>query len=158
MANKTIRFGNVLDVKEGIIIHGCNARGVMGGGVAAEVKARWPGAFSAYYAKCKANIAEPSTILGEIIWYQAGPQLWIANAITQANFGRDPSVRYVRYDAVQQSFRKVAEEAFNLKLSVHYPMIGAGLGNGDWSLIHEIINNEFIAYPSVHHSLWLMQP
>lgn len=36
----TILFktGNILDVREGIIVHGCNLKGVMGSGLALQIK------------------------------------------------------------------------------------------------------------------------
>ena len=36
-----IKFGNILDAK-GIIMHGCNAQGVMGSGLAKDIRERWP--------------------------------------------------------------------------------------------------------------------
>ena len=40
--------GDLLNVTEGIILHGCNGQGVMGAGVAKAIKMKYPEAFTAY--------------------------------------------------------------------------------------------------------------
>jgi O-acetyl-ADP-ribose deacetylase (regulator of RNase III) len=35
---KQIKFGDILDAQYGIIVHGCNAQGVMGSGTALHIK------------------------------------------------------------------------------------------------------------------------
>ena len=40
--------GNLFDTKAHIICHQCNCQGVMGSGVAAEVKRRYPYVFNSY--------------------------------------------------------------------------------------------------------------
>ena len=54
--------GNLFDTKAEIICHQCNCQGVMGSGVAAEVKKRYPEVFKAYrkdYEEGKPVIAFP---------------------------------------------------------------------------------------------------
>ena len=149
-------IGNLLSVKEGIIVHGCNAQGVMGSGVAAAVRAAYPGAYEVYRAAHqRRRQAGQSLEMGSVVWFTASrsPKLAIANAITQEFFGRDPAVRYVDYDAVRMAFRRVAAVAREHGLAVHYPQIGAGLGNGDWSILSGIIATELGDVP---HTLWTL--
>lgn len=131
------RKGNLLDVKEGIIAHGCNARGVMGSGVALAVKEKYPEAYRVYRQYCE---DEPN-ILGHYMFVAVSPTLAIANLITQSSFGRDPNVRYVSYDAVDDAFKDLSQIAKNSNLTIHIPKIGAGLGNGDWNVISAIIES-----------------
>ena len=42
------RQGNLLDAREIVILHGTNARGVMGSGVARQIRARWPNVYEIY--------------------------------------------------------------------------------------------------------------
>ena len=84
--------GNVLDVAKGIIVHGCNAQGVMGSGIALEIKNRFPNVFDAYRKHYIKN--NNSLTLGEIIPAKVADDKWIVNAITQKFFGKDKSVRY----------------------------------------------------------------
>lgn len=36
------RKGNLLDITSGVIVHGCNMRGVMGSGVALAIRNKYP--------------------------------------------------------------------------------------------------------------------
>lgn len=142
--------GDLLDAERGIIVHGCNAQGVMGSGVALAVRQRWPEAFAAYRQAYETSGLVP----GRIVWYRVSrhPPLAIANAITQDRYGRDPNVRYVDYEAVRACFRQIGEVARRHGLPVHYPKIGAGLGNGDWATLERLICAEL---EGVEHTLWV---
>lgn len=151
------RSGNLLSVQEGIIVHGCNAQGVMGSGVAAAVRETYPGAYDAYrdlYEKARAQGLKDLP-LGRIAWFRVSesPKLAIANAITQQYYGRDPNVRYVSYEALEEAFGRIAKVAREHSLPVHYPLIGAGLANGDWSTIADIIDRQL---EGVKHTLWTL--
>ena len=149
------REGSLLDVTHGLIVHGCNAQGVMGSGVAKAVRDRYPQAFSDYRAAFDAG----GLSLGQVVWTVVNPnpasRLAIANGITQRFYGRDPSVRYVDEAAVQTVFETVGAIARTHGLTVHYPKIGAGLGNGDWSRLYPIIQR---ALEGVDHTLWVPAP
>lgn len=124
-----------------IMVHGCNAQGVMGSGIAATVRALYPGAYDAY------RKAEETTglIMGDVIpYFDVNDRITIANAITQEFFGRDPKVRYMSYDAIDDAFKKLrlATEISRYE-RLFFPMIGAGLGNGKWPVIQEIIRGAF---------------
>lgn len=71
--------------------------------------------------------------VGDVVFSQphADHEFWIANAITQKFYGREPHVKYVDYDAVGLCFKKIAQLAKDKDLEVHYPQIGAGLAHGD---------------------------
>lgn len=144
---------DLLTVDRGIILHGCNAQGVMGSGVAKLIRAKWPGAYAAYRAAYEDKGLKP----GQTVWYRASadPLLMIGNAITQQFYGRDPSRVYVDYDAVRACMREAGAAARRFNLPVHYPMIGAGLGGGDWSTISGIIEQEL---SGVEHCLWMGPP
>lgn len=142
--------GNLVEVKEGIIVHGCNAQGKMASGVAKDIRAKFPQAYQKYMQAYE----EKGLRVGQVVWalITEDPKLAVANGITQKFYGRNPSVRYVDYEGVRQVFRQVGEVARRRALPVHYPKIGAGLGNGDWTIIEKIINEEL---HGVQHTLWL---
>lgn len=144
---------DLLDADHGILLHGCNAQGVMGSGVAKLIRAKWPGAYNAYRRVFDQRGLKP----GQTIWYRASsdPLLMIGNAITQEFYGRDPSKVYVDYDAVQMCMHEAGIAAREFSLPVHYPMIAAGLGGGDWNKISAIIEREL---EGVEHCLWLGPP
>ena len=121
------------------ILHGCNAQGVMGSGVAKIIKEQYFDAF-AFYAQ---QYDEHGLKLGDVQFVPANGKV-IVNAITQEFYGRDGK-RYVSYDAVAAAMRTVNRV---LKLSginrVAMPKIGAGLGGGDWDAIAAIIEQEMV--------------
>lgn len=131
------RKGNLLDVEHGIIAHGCNSYGVMGSGVALAVKQKYLSAFVRYQTYCQKF--QCTGILGDIVYEAIEDDLIIANMITQKDFGREPFRRYVSYDAIDDCFKEVTKIAQINGLTIHIPKIGAGLGNGDWSVIEKII-------------------
>ena len=147
-----IQTGSLLSVQEGIIVHGCNAQGVMGSGVAKLIRDKYPVAFERYRAKYDKD----GLALGSVVWakVQDSPLLAVASGITQEYYGRTPGKVYVDYDAISNVFSQVAKVAHERNLTVHYPMIGAGLGGGDWDRIKYIITAELVA-KNVSHHLWI---
>ncbi|MND22814.1 Macro domain protein [compost metagenome] len=125
------------------MVHGCNAQGVMGSGVAAGVREIYPGAYDAYRS---AYVRQANQLfMGTVIpYFDTTDKIWVLNAITQEYFGRDPDVRYVSYDAIEDSFKVIRNMAPNTNIErLLFPLIGAGLGNGTWSVIEEIIRSVF---------------
>lgn len=156
-----VRFGNIFDhIKTGMIVHGCNAQGVMGSGVAREVKARYPEAFDIYRAHCEQYGIGSKELPGTIpTWVNtkgmidAKQNLLIVNAITQHRYGTD-NYRYVSYRAVQECFDAIYVLAKELGVEqVHFPAIGSGLGGGDWAIISTIIKDSL---QDIDSTLWLL--
>lgn len=145
-----INPGNVFDAflyPNTVVVHGCNAQGVMGSGVAKVVRNDFPGAYYEYIRRHE----EFGLQLGEIIPVPVLPGRWIINAITQEFYGRDGR-RYVNYAAVGTAFRQVRKFAEDQGIeSVNYPKIGAGLGGGDWNTISQIIDSEL---EGITHFCW----
>lgn len=133
----TYKKGDLLAVKEGVIIHGCNAQGVMGSGVAKQIRAKYP---EAYYAYLNGTYE-----LGTITMHMVHPKLVIVNAITQRYYGTSPEIKYVSYDAITKCFREVVDR-FPSDTKLHIPKIGSGLGNGDWSIISRTIDSITVEY------------
>ena len=150
---KQVKFGNILSVDKGIIAHGCNALGIMGAGLALEVKGKYPACYEVYNSFCRGF--KGTDILGACVDFKVSPDLTIVNAITQQNFGRDK--RHTSYKAVHTAFEQIAELAFSEAMDVHYPLIGAGLGGGDWAIISDIIDACFEKYPIVNRTLWIYE-
>jgi len=127
--------GDLLSVTSGIIMHGCNAQGVMGSGVALAVRQKYPKA----YEKYKEEIQRGFLGLGDLQLVEVQENLFIANAITQEFYGRDKKV-YVSYEAINSCFETLFTLANAIGHSVlSIPKIGAGLGGGDWDMVLEVI-------------------
>lgn len=132
--------GNLLDVTEGVIVHGCNMKGVMGSGVAKAICEKYPDC----YARYKLSLGDPwgKPKLGDIIWWiNPTVKLFIANGLTQENFGSDSTVRYANYAAIANVFRLAMLTDNGDGGDIHFPKIGAGLGNCDWNIIEQLIND-----------------
>lgn len=135
------RVGDLLEAPEKVLCHGCNAQGVMGSGVALAIKKKWPSAFFAYNV---AHRAMGGLKLGDVVWATTFDQKLIANCVTQESYGRDGK-RYVDYDAVRSCMREVNRRCAELPHdAIAMPMIGAGLGGGDWSVISKVIEEEIV--------------
>lgn len=139
------KYGNLLDAK-GVIVHGCNAQGVMGSGVAKQIKERWPGCYEAYREHLKRYKQLGIPLLGKVV-FQPVPygkaDYFIANAITQEFYGREKGKVYVDYEAIRDAFEHINYVAPRLGITtINFPKIGAGLGGGDWSIISQIIDEE----------------
>lgn len=148
--------GDILaNVKRGIIVHGCNAQGVMGGGIALQIKNMYPKAYTGYLHMLenheKAGCAD---CLGSVAMVRISPgkDLYIANAITQDFYGTDR--RHVNYEAVAHAFELIKRENEILNLPIHYPMIGAGLAGGNWTIISTIIDETLMG---CNHTLWTLK-
>lgn len=143
--------GNMLEqVTEGHIIHGCNALGVMGGGIALQIRNKWPEVYDIYMKHHK----EKGLHLGAIIPCQVSEKLIVWNCITQETCGRNPDIRYVSYDAIDvctTSFDEVAILVEDVPRVINFPLIGAGLANGNWGIIENIIDTNISQFEKV---LW----
>lgn len=142
--------GDLLAVPRGILVHGCNARGVMGSGIARSIREQFPLAYEDYLTRHK----KFGLRLGDVILTRIGDERHIASAITQESYGRDPAVRYVSYDAIEQSFKVIALWAHSLKLPIHFPLIGCGLANGEWPEVARRIER---AAPEAGLHLWVQE-
>jgi O-acetyl-ADP-ribose deacetylase (regulator of RNase III) len=130
------RKGDLLSVTAGAILHGCNAQGVMASGVALAIKNKYPLAHE-YYKRDLAFMREP---LGKISRYNVTRSLTIVNGITQDKFGREPGNRYLNYGALASVIRRTSVYCVDVgQPEFHIPKIGAGLAQGDWEIISEII-------------------
>lgn len=150
-----VHIGNLLNVQRGVIVHGCNALGIMGSGVALAIHQRFPGVYAAYRSRTKAG---PWT-LGEVqfVMVQAvagRPSLVVANAITQWNVARRAGEVVVDYEAISKAFRTVGEYARTHRLPVHFPLIGCGLAGGQWREVQPRIEQALPAEVPAH--LWVL--
>lgn len=126
--------GNLLDAPEKIIVHGCNAQGVMGSGVAKAIRAKWPIAYHVY----RKAYEEGEMCLGDIIPVHVDNKI-IVNAITQKFYGKDEK-RYVDYNALASCFLKIDQlTSAEHETRIAMPRIGAGLGGGKWDIISWLI-------------------
>ena len=153
-----IRVGDIFEeVTEGYIMHGCNAQGVMGSGVANIVRLKYHKAYEVY------ALQYPHYILGEVIPVKVTDDLVIINAITQDDYGTHKV--QADYAAIEQACRGAKHlAAFGMVESreVHFPFIGAGLAGGDEHTILTILEQQFYEGADdenpdkINGTLWLL--
>ena len=162
------RIGSLLDVPEGHIIHGCNAQGVMGSGVALAVKTKYPLAYVAYQQHLKSFDDDGIAVGTNSYWKNPSTNLVIWNAVTQERYGAGPA-RYVSYDGIEGCLRRfqrwlaragtpgwdkevITPDLVGIPKVLNFPRIGCGLGGGDWNIIEAIIENT--VDPSIKLICW----
>jgi O-acetyl-ADP-ribose deacetylase (regulator of RNase III) len=134
--------GDLLRAEERFIVHGCNAQGVMGSGVAALLRRKDERVYTEYRKTYEAQ--GNRLFLGQTIWVRStdAPYTYI-DGITQEFFGRDPDVVYCDYEAIAKVMQTIDRYAVVFPAweinAVAMPLLGAGLANGSWKIISEII-------------------
>lgn len=159
------RIGNVLDTDCAVLLHGCNMQGVFNAGVAKAIRERFPFAYLAYRETYLARALR----LGEVVWAIDTEQTRIvANAITQEFYGPGGQ-RYVSYDAVREAIRAVDalvartqrpndDDGIDIAgitpiTMVAMPLVGAGLGGGNWNEIATILEEDSHHFTPVVYQL-----
>jgi len=152
----TTKIGNLLDA-HGVIVHGCNSHGVMGSGVAKQIKDKWP----AVYENYNLRYLSEGLPLGSIDYVRVETGVLVVNAITQKDYGR-ASKLYISYDAIEAAFKRINNLVMDdlkhkpVPKVVSFPLIGCGLANGDWNIISKIIDDALDN--SISKVLWMQQP
>jgi O-acetyl-ADP-ribose deacetylase (regulator of RNase III) len=139
-------IGDLFEHRSLIVMHGCNAQGVMGSGVAATMRIRCDFAYQAYlhyHQQYGLNVG--GVVAAKGVDAVSGLERVVFNAITQEFYGRDPNVVYVSYPGVQEACENAIKllDGYGLGDSpeIGLPLIGAGLANGDWGIIADIIES-----------------
>ena len=125
--------------KEGnfdVIGHGCNCFLTMGAGLALKIKQTWPSVAMADACTKKGD----KTKLGTFTFLDTFEtnELTILNLYTQ--FGYDSFVPQVDYSAIRECMAGIKKRYSGKRIGL--PLIGAGLGGGDWNIISQIIEDE----------------
>ena len=122
-----VQYGSdITKVTHGIIAHGVNCQNRMGSGVAKALYTKWPEVKEWYHEY-------PSEqVLGNMMLVPIDPpDLYVANCYTQDRYGYDGD-RYASTVAINRSLETLTNIARALKLEVHMPMLGCGLGGLHW--------------------------
>lgn len=102
------------------IAHGCNCRGVMDAGIAAQFRQRWPGMYEAYRLRCRKGAFIPGDIMA---WkHPAGLVFCLA---TQEEPG--PSAQPWMIAAAVGRMITEARHDFRVRM-IAMPYIGCGIG------------------------------
>ncbi len=127
----TIIEGDILAVSHGVICHQVNCKHVMGAGLAAAIRKKYPRHYEDYMSR--------AAHLGGLVFTQVNNDLYIVGVYGQQEYGRDK--RYTDYDALEKGLIAVGTFAQSLGLPVYLPYgIGCGLAGGDWEIVKTIVD------------------
>lgn len=138
--------GDIIRDGKGMICHQCNYQGVMGAGVAYQIKRSLlsPSQYAEYKQLC---FDSGYSLLGTNQYIHCDNELVGANHEIQIvvnmfcqNEEHDWRGSRTNYDAMRECFNSILINAETLKLPVYIPgYIGCGLAGGDWDTVKNII-------------------
>lgn len=146
--------GNLLSGDYDVICHQVNCQGIMGSGLASQIKFKYPDVYDSYcnivdYNKQTGH--QSKYLLGENdICYCQNDDCIVINMFAQDYYGTDKT--HTDYTAFRKCLIRLKAyldcKAENLKVAFPYK-IGCGLAGGDWNIIKAMIESfaEHVAQP-----------
>ena len=148
--------GDLFSTTAPIICHQVNCQGVMGSGVAKQVREKYPVAYKRYVEACDKN--DRRSLLGKVqaVKVASEPDRYIANMFTQFTYGYDGN-KYTSVDNLTYAFRIVAFAAKSSGIdTIAAPWkIGCVRGGANWDEVYEILEMIFCKEnPDIILELW----
>ena len=159
--------GNLLESDCPVIVHQVNCLGVMGAGVAKQIKDKWPWVFEQYKSACDFYKNDANALLGKVIFTfnniedTEGFEIMdeenvsyfhppiVANCFAQDKIANLYNKgRQTNYPAFRKCMQTIYRYVYYFGCSsVGFPyLIGCGLAGGDWKIVMSIIEEEFKDY------------
>ncbi len=139
---------DITEVTKGVICHQVNCFGVMGKGVALQIRNKWPVVYSNYRKLCEQRKDDRWNLLAmaQIVHAQKG--LVVANLFAQYDYGR--ASRYTEYGSLKRCLLDVrfqmnsTTSGLDLFPDLYFPYkLGCVNGGGDWDVVRSIIAETF---------------
>lgn len=129
--------GDILKSDVDIICHQVNCVGVMGAGLAKQIREKYPEVYQEYTKYCNQAI-KPQYILGDVLLSKCKDGKVVANLFGQVHYGAWE--RQTDYKALGEAFTKTATAVSKLDKTVGLPYkIGCGLAGGNWDIVQDMI-------------------
>ena len=133
--------GNILKVKEGMIVHQLNNCGKMHLGLANDIRKLYPTHYTDYISKYRLALKKSESdnvnvvsLLGQHVDTKVG-SLTIRGIFAQDGYGTDR--QYTSYRHLQTCFNDIARAKID---TVYIPYgLGCGLAGGDWNIVSKMI-------------------
>lgn len=148
----TIRHGrgDLLRATAQCIVHQVNCMGVMGSGVAKQIRDRWPEVYESYKKLCDLKaiqVGDPSVLLGYADCVKVPTGQVIFSVFGQHNYHRPHTTprRYTNYEAVYKGLEAVRSYMLARGLaSAAFPYrMSCDRGGASWGIIFEMIKDVF---------------
>ena len=133
--------GNILDVTKGIIVQQVNCQGVMGAGLAKQIRDKWPVVYDNYKDKVD-TCQNRKDLLGNTSFSKVSidTPLYVASIFGQFNYGR--SGRFTIYPVLFKGLEYIFRLSEVDKIPVYIPKgLGCGLAGGNWEFVEEYIRD-----------------
>ena len=134
------KSGDLLKSGCDVICHQTNCQGVMGSGIALQIRTQHPEVYKTFLD----SFNQGKSKLGEIDVVQVSRK-YIVNMYSQSNY-LPRGVNHTNYDAFRACLRKIKERFIDERenITIGFPAkIGCGLAGGDWNVVRDIIEEEF---------------
>lgn len=134
------------------ILHQVNCQGVMGSGIAKQIKEKYPAVFKYYKALCDGDKKtrkklgfSKSSLLGwaqvcykedYLVGHVKDTQV-IVNLFAQDRYGKDGRC-YTDYSALNKCLEQVNKRFAGKSVAIPY-LMGCGLAGGDWNIVSKLI-------------------
>ena len=139
-----------------VICHQVNCQGIMGSGLAKQVRERYPSVYKEYESWC--NIYKPEELLGKSQFvplvpisevangnYQQGDLMGIINIFGQLYYGYTGEC-YTDYEALRHAFQNLRKfcKTFLYNPVIAFPYkLGCARSCADWEVVKEMIEDTF---------------
>ena len=129
--------GDVFESNADVIVHQVNCQGVMGSGVAKQVREKFPEVFKAYQKRCRDTL----TPLGHTLFVKSEGTV-IANLFAQDKFGYDGKC-YTDYEALRQCLTELSARCRGKVVAIPY-LMACHRGGGDWDKVSKMIQEVLV--------------
>lgn len=147
-------FSRLSASKPTYICQQVNCKGVMGAGLAMQIRSQWPVVYQRYLEFCYGNNGNKLGTYQEVL---VEPKLYIVNLFGQNGYGRGK--RQTNYAALAAAlfsfFRDCAQKNQDVTIRLPYGL-GCGLAGGDWNTVLAIINDAAKAW-NLNVEIWELQ-
>ena len=135
--------GDLIKSDEHVILHQVNCKGIMGAGIAKQIRDKYPEVFADYKEKCLAYFCrlDGLTLLGTVLVSHTLDGHIICNLFAQDGF-KSPG-RHTDYEALQKCLTKVNDLFYRQTVALPYKM-SCGLAGGDWNIVRKIIEDTLV--------------
>lgn len=127
--------GNIFEGDADIICHQVNTYGVMGAGIAAQIKKLFPNAYTVYHEIC--NEYKPNQLMGNVLFCNQYAPPIIANFFSQCDMTTDYQAMFSCLKAVYNYAKRN-----NKTIAIPYGM-GCGIAKGNWVTVYDMIEEIF---------------
>ena len=132
---------NIFDSGADIICHQVNCQGVMGSGIAKQVREKYPWVYGQYKRLCEAAKDCTYLLLGHTQEIFINETKVIVNLFAQDHYGYDGNC-YTDYEKLEMCLRRIKENWGHKTIAIPY-LMGCHRGGGDWNIVYKMIEEVF---------------